>query len=215
MDDLIKKVTSKHLDLAKAYKPLEQAERIALGSLFLEMFEATTKLIEFYIEKRPKRQTKMVRHTDIYFEFLDRYKDALGAFRVAKLPMLVEPRPWSLFDDGGYLMTRLPISTVDRVSWPQLSKHMHRCVLGAINHLQKQPMVLDHVQAELLRKCWELGHEMGSLPLASGRTGQSTTTRSGTRPSTNSSGRPRQTAARTGPQCCCQQHRQLRAAEGR
>ena len=36
MDDLIKKVTSKHFDLAKAYKPLEQAERIALGSLFLE-----------------------------------------------------------------------------------------------------------------------------------------------------------------------------------
>ena len=59
-------------------------------------------------------------------------------------------------------MTQLPISTGPCLV-AQLSKYMHRCVLGAINQ-QKQPMVLDHVQAELLRKCWELGHEMGSLP---------------------------------------------------
>ena len=27
--------------------------------------------------KTAQRQTKMVRHTDMYFDFLDRYKDAL------------------------------------------------------------------------------------------------------------------------------------------
>ena len=62
----------------------------------------------------PSGTTKMVRHTELYWKFLAQYKDALGMFRVAKLPMLVEPRPWTGYDDGGYLTMRLPISPVDR-----------------------------------------------------------------------------------------------------
>ena len=43
--------------------------------------------------------------------------------------MLVEPRPWTGFDDGGYLTMRLPISPVDRMDWLKLTKYLHSCVL--------------------------------------------------------------------------------------
>lgn len=147
------------------YKPLTHPERAALGGLFLELMAQATGLISIDVKTVGRgRKARVVSYTSLYWSFLSRWKQAATLFRPLHMPMLVEPRPWSAFDDGGYLSIRTGISSVDWERWPEIIKRAKPCVLKSINHLQAQAFQIDHLQMGLVEAVWNLGHQIGSLP---------------------------------------------------
>lgn len=148
-----------------AYQPLTHAERAALGGLFLEIMAASTGLISIGVETTGRqRRAKVLRFTSLYWSFMTRWKQAASLFRPLHMPMLVEPLPWTRFDDGGYLNIRTGISSVDWERWPEIIQRAQPCVLRSINYLQAQPYQIDHQQMQLVETVWNLGHQIGSLP---------------------------------------------------
>jgi DNA-directed RNA polymerase len=149
---------------AASYRKLATAERAALGAFFIECIAESTKMIEIYVFKQPKRMTRKVRATDHYWKFQSQWKQSLILYSTVKMPMITMPRPWTRFDDGGYLTKEGHISTVAWERWPELSKQMLPCVMGSINLLQSIPHTLDHDQMEFEMALWRSGHAMGKLP---------------------------------------------------
>jgi DNA-directed RNA polymerase len=164
MDLMLKRLRDRGFRKAAAYRPLTHVERAALGAVFIECIEMSTRMIETYIEVRPMRKRRMVRYTSTYWDFLGRWKDGLKVFRPLFMPMVTEPRPWTGHNDGGYLTIDTTVSTVNWARWPEVSRKMHDCVLGSINLLQSQRHQLDHGQMALAHAVWNLGHGIGSLP---------------------------------------------------
>ena len=164
MDAMLNRLRDSGFEKAKYYRKLASVERIALGAVFIECICEATRMVEMYIQVRRGRKRRMLRYTQMYWDFLSRWKEALTLFRPVKLPMLCEPRPWEGFTGGGYLSLGGNISKVDWARWPQVSKYMHPCVLDSVNYLQSVPHEWDHHLVDFAESLWKLEHEMGSLP---------------------------------------------------
>jgi DNA-directed RNA polymerase len=106
----------------------------------------------------------MVRYSQLYWDYLKRWREAAVLFRPLYMPMIQPPRPWPGHTGGGYLSIGSTVSTVAWERWPEVSKRMLPCVLNSINLLQDQAYQLDHAQVALTEACWNLGHEIGALP---------------------------------------------------
>ena len=164
MDAMLNRLKDGGFRKAAHYRKLESVERIALGGVFIECICEATRMVEIFMEVRPKRKRRMLRYTQLYWDFLGRWKEALALFRPVKLPMLCEPRPWEGFTGGGYLSLGGNVSKVDWARWPEVAKYMHPCVLASINHLQSIAHEWDHHQVDFAQTMWHREHEMGSLP---------------------------------------------------
>lgn len=148
-----------------SFQALTPVERVALGTLFLEIIANCTGLIRMEAETlRPGRTAITVRFTEPYWNFLKNWKKNLLAFRPAYLPMTVVPKDWSKLTDGGYLTTITPLTSVSWERWGAISKNLHPCVMGSINTLQRQTFRKNREQVELQEECWELGIGVGQLP---------------------------------------------------
>jgi len=164
MGAMINRLKDKGFRKAQHYRQLQPVERIGLGLVFLECIQMATKMIEIYVETRRARRYRMVRYTENYWQFLNRWKDSLTLFKPSRMPMLVPPKAWTGHSEGGFLTMPTTVSTVDWARWPEVSKHMQPCVLGAINQLQAVPHQWDHRQVDLMLTLWDRGHRIGSLP---------------------------------------------------
>ena len=165
MKHMLARLKDKGFRKAALYKPLEPVERIALGGFFVEAIQMATKMIEISVVAGYRgRRKKVVHYSNLYWQFLDRWKQALTLFRPLKMPMMVPPLDWQGHSDGGYLTTKSNVSTVDWERWPEVSKRMHGCVLGSLNYLQSIEHEWDHFQVDFAHALWQHGHEMGSLP---------------------------------------------------
>jgi DNA-directed RNA polymerase len=149
---------------AAAYHPLKHVERAALGAFFIECIAESTKMIEVVMKTVHRKRHRWVRYTPLYWQFLERWKDAVTMFRPLYMPMMVPPREWTGHTGGGYLSIATQVSPVDWTRWPEVSKRMQPCVLDSINLLQEQPYQIDEIQMGLLEACWNLGHQVGSVP---------------------------------------------------
>ena len=162
---MIKRLTDSGFRKAACYRPLRHADRTALGAFFIECIAESTQMIEVVQQRRfGGRVSKVVRFTEHYWKFIDRWREAGVMFRTLYMPMVCPPRPWTGHDKGGYLTIRTAVSSVDWERWPEVSKRMLPCVLDSINLLQSQECRLDQVQLALMEACWNLGHGIGSLP---------------------------------------------------
>lgn len=164
MDLITKRLRDKGFRKASAYVPMRHAERAALGAFFVECIAESTHMIEVYVETRNKKRKRMIRYTSLYWEFLDRWKEATLMFRTVHMPMLTPPKPWTNFTDGGYLTIRTTFSSVPWERWPEVSKRALPCLVGSVNTLQACPYHLDHVQFALIEAVWNLGHAIGGVP---------------------------------------------------
>jgi len=159
-----KRLIDKGFRKAAKYHPLQHVERAALGAFFIECIAESTQMIEVFMKTTNRRRHRWVRYTTNYWQFLDRWKDAVTMFRPLYMPMLVPPKSWEGHTGGGYLSIATQVSSVDWERWPEVSKRMKPCVLSALNLLQEQPYQVDQVQIALLEACWNLGHGVGSVP---------------------------------------------------
>ena len=164
MTEMLNRLKDKGFRKAEAYRKLEHVERVALGALFIEIVAESTKLIEIYVQSKNHRKKRMVRYTDLYWQFLGSWKQGLKIFRPLRLPMICPPRPWEKFTGGGFLTLGGYLSTVDWARWPEVSKHLNPCTLESINYLQSVPHVWDHSIVEFALELWDRGHEVGGLP---------------------------------------------------
>jgi DNA-directed RNA polymerase len=149
---------------AALYKPLSKVERIAMGAFFVECVCQCTHLIDVFLQRKGKKTVRMVRHTQLYWDFLKRWKENVMLFRPLHMPMVIPPRPYTEALEGGYYTLRSPVSTVPAELYHRQFRKAKPGVLGALNVLQQQAYQLDHGQMALERKAWELGHEVGGLP---------------------------------------------------
>jgi DNA-directed RNA polymerase len=164
MTKILDRLKSAGFRKAASYRKLQGVERAALGGFFVECIAMSTKMIEIYMKKGPKKMMRMVTPSSLYWDFQSRWKESLKLYRTIRLPMLIEPKPWTDIDDGGYLTQQLEVSNVGWERWPEVSKQMLPCVLNTVNTLQSVPHVLDHGQADFERLLWESGHALGGLP---------------------------------------------------
>ena len=146
------------------YKPLRSVEKLALGTLFLEIANQVTGLFTFELQKGLKKQVWICRFTEGYWTFLNHWRTNLLTHRPTYLPMMVPPRDWHGLTEGGYLSTPTAVSSIPWERWRHLTKHIHPCVLGSINILQKVPFRPNKDQIELQRECWERNISVGALP---------------------------------------------------
>jgi len=164
MDLMLKRLRDQGFRKAASYKPLKAVERSAMGRFFIECIAESTNLIETYVRAKDMRRKLMVRPTATYWQFQSRWKEALKLFRPVRMPMLVPPKDWTEYSDGGYLTMATTISTVGWERWPEVSKRMLPCVMDSINLLQSIPHTLDHQQMAVTQALWNLGHAIGRLP---------------------------------------------------
>lgn len=159
-----KRLRDKGFRKAAAYRELSHVERAALGAFFVECVAESTRMLEIYVTTRFRKTVKMVRYSQLYWDYLKRWREAAVLFRPLYMPMIQPPRPWPGHTGGGYLSIGSTVSTVAWERWPEVSKRMLPCVLNSINLLQDQAYQLDHAQVALTEACWNLGHEIGALP---------------------------------------------------
>ena len=150
---------------AGSYTPLRSVEKIALGTLFLEIINRTTGLLTFETIRSSKNRSRIViRFSSGFWLFLDRWKNNLQEHRPIFLPMTVPPMAWGGLADGGYLKTPTALSSVPWERFKHAMKNAHPSVLGSINYLQSIAFQRNGDQVELLAEVWDAGHGVGKLP---------------------------------------------------
>lgn len=164
MDLMRKRLNDAGFKKAASFKKLARVERAALGAFFIEAIAMATQMVEINVGRIRCRRYRIVNFTPTYWGFLKQWRDTGVLFRPLYLPMIQPPKPWTGYDDGGYLTIRTGLSTVDWSRWPEVSKRMLPCVLGSLNYLQSQAFRLDQGQLEVLATAWERGHAIGTLP---------------------------------------------------
>jgi DNA-directed RNA polymerase len=167
MGSICKRLKSAGFAKAAGYVSLGKLERTALGAFFIEAICASTQLFSVEIDyDHDNRKFKSVQPTDRYWDFLKRWKHNLMMFRHANMPMLVPPKPYTDYSDGGYLSIESAWVKIAWERYPMFMENAHPCVLGTINKLQSTPFSLDHDQLGLIQWAWDTGHEIGSVPRA-------------------------------------------------
>lgn len=167
MASICKRLKSKGFAKAASYVTLGRLERTALGAFFIEAICASTQLFDIEIDyDRDNRRFKSVQATQLYWDFLKRWKHNLMMFRHANMPMTVPPKPYTEYSDGGYLSIESAWAKIAWERYPMFMEKADPCVLGTINKLQATPFSLDHDQLDLIQWAWDTGHEIGAVPKA-------------------------------------------------
>ena len=164
MSLMIKRLKDAGFRKAAAFRQLKGVERVALGQVFIEAMVLSTGMFEEFMEVKPNRKQRMIRPTMAYWQFMKNWKQVIEWKRPLKLPMIIEPRPWTRWDDGGYISIRQGISKVGWERWPEVSKKMQPSALKALNMLQSVGYQIDVEMCDLLRTIWENNHAIGDIP---------------------------------------------------
>jgi len=149
----------------KFYRRLTTVERTALGAFFIEAMAASTQMFDIEIHSSTGgRRFKAVVPTQLYWDFLGRWKQNLMMYRPAYMPLIIPPKPYRAHDDGGYYSIVTGCMKVPWERFPEAMAHANDAVLGSLNKLQSEPMRIEPDQINLVRDLWEIGIGVGDLP---------------------------------------------------
>ena len=165
MSVVMKRLRDKGLHKMRDYTPMSNSEKICLGTMLLEVLAASTNIIEIKMETvGMNRRSFTVCYTKKYWDFLLNWKRATRLMRSIHMPMIVPPKPWSSYDNGGYLTIETKVSKIPYERFPVLLSRAKDCVLGSINILQEQELQIDKEQLRLTQEIWDRGIPVGEVP---------------------------------------------------
>lgn len=143
---------------------------IHFGMKMIEVFIETTGLAQLYLDTshgQDKRRT-LLRGTEAVLEWLDKAHDAAAHFTPIRMPMLVEPRPWSSSKGGGYLTDAgglVPlVRTRNKAYLRELDNADMPKVYESLNTIQSTPWRVNSAVLAVMRDAWEAGGGIGDLP---------------------------------------------------
>lgn len=143
-------LTIEHIDVT-----LTEHQRLAIGTILIELFCDHTGLFETHTQFKEGRSIKHVRLTD------DGQKWGMDAMRSNQLaypfhlPMVVPPYPWTDMHDGGYLLQHLHPSQFVRVAKvsPKLAAANLDVPMSAVNAIQATPWRIHQRVYAIWKEC--------------------------------------------------------------
>lgn len=135
-------------------KPWTRGMQMQLGALMLVLIERHTDLIEIRQESVGGKTVKMVRPTQEAMALIKACRPS--RWSVPRGAMVCPPRPWrglegggALAGDGRLVRGRLRPEQFDGADLTR--------TLQVVNTLQRQELLIDRTQVELVRQAWEAG----------------------------------------------------------
>lgn len=90
------------------------------------------------------------------------------------LPMLVPPRPWRSYEDGGYLFHRVPVmrfkESAEQTTYLKRASdagHLER-VFAGLNVLSSTPWAINKRVFDVVLESWNSGQAIADIPAAEG-----------------------------------------------
>lgn len=126
-------------------------DRFHVGGLLLDLVVAHTGLVRVTQGARKAQWVEPTRETLAMIA-----ANPPRPLPARRLPMLVEPRPWSSVREGGHLDSRQPlISSRVPINLGYYERKDLKVQLQVVNKLQRQTMTLDPWMVETQRRAWD------------------------------------------------------------
>ena len=141
---------------------LNSDEVSVLGTFLIELFAQSTGIIK--IEKEFKKQ-RVIEFSDLAKEKIEKAHRYNEIMTPLLLPMLVEPRDWTNFTDGGYEIRQLPLVKTNNKGYIEDNLNLPKQnVFDSINRLQKTKWQINNNVLNVLKALWEENSTLADLP---------------------------------------------------
>ncbi|KAJ9111267.1 hypothetical protein QFC22_006567 [Naganishia vaughanmartiniae] len=168
-----------------------QAKHLAIGSFLVRALIDTAKVTRYM------KDADGVEHVEEQPAFAHAYEYVKGnklgiiklnpavSSRIAKddmsvvmhpkhLPMLIPPRPWKSFEDGGYLFHKVPVmrfkESAEQTTYLKRASEAGRLdsVFAGLNVLSSTPWAINRQVFDVVLQCWNSGEAIADIPAAEG-----------------------------------------------
>ncbi|KAJ9095344.1 hypothetical protein QFC21_005710 [Naganishia friedmannii] len=168
-----------------------QAKHLAIGSFLVRALIDTAKVTRYM------KDADGVEHVEEQPAFAHAYEYVKGnklgiiklnpavSSRIAKddmsvvmhpkhLPMLIPPRPWKSFEDGGYLFHKVPVmrfkESAEQTTYLKRASEAGRLdsVFAGLNVLSTTPWAINRQVFDVVLQCWNSGEAIADIPAAEG-----------------------------------------------
>lgn len=148
----------------------------ALGLKLIEMFLKTTGLFEqvSYKEDENKHELTSIVPTQFLIDLWNKNEEILLDNIYTSIPMIVPPKPWTSFSNGGYYGCLAPffaLLRLARVKSKFYYNYLNRLnqtdltpVMSAVNAVQATPWVINQRVLEVVKKIIKNGGDVGGIP---------------------------------------------------
>ncbi len=141
-------------------------ERIHVGSKMLDLLVLSTGLVRIQVmtHARNKRELALIA-TEKCIDWINKVNSKGEVLSPSFKPMIVPPKDWTNFHNGGYLSSRLPFVKVrNRGVMEDLEKLDYGIEYECVNSLQKTKWAINKPVYEAQKIAWNDYKEIGSLP---------------------------------------------------
>ncbi|HUF73746.1 MAG TPA: DNA-directed RNA polymerase [Gammaproteobacteria bacterium] len=144
------------------------SEVIDAGTALIDCFARASKLVTTEEVRKGKRDsTVIVRFSDGAEKWLERQHGYRELLRPLRLPMVVEPRPWTALRDGGYLdnsKANVPFIKTKAATIDMDAADMENAY-KAVSLIQSTPLRVNRSVLEVMLEVWDAGHlRIGRVP---------------------------------------------------
>jgi len=154
------------------WNPWAQEERAMVGAKLLDILMSRTQLAKREILKvggKRYRDMTVLRPTDEAVEWIKKHTEYMEMMDPFLMPCVIEPDPWTAFDQGGYYspelrsQTRLVLNSSKRYDTILRRSDLSE-VMSAVNRIQGTPWRVNRRVFETMREVWHKSLGIGMPP---------------------------------------------------
>lgn len=162
------KSKAKHLGISRT--EINQEDLLMLGQKFLDVLIESTGLFHVVTATgNDGRDRYYFEPTATMETWVQNQHDLCEVMTPFFLPMLIKPKPWTSFSNGGYYcdnitMRNTLVKTRNKTAREALQSISMPEVCNAINTIQETPWRVNQKVLGVLKDAWESGSSLGGLP---------------------------------------------------
>jgi DNA-directed RNA polymerase len=145
----------------------DDEQMVEAGIFLLDLFCEASDLVATDEVRSGKHSSKaIVRFTEGTKEWLEKQNEYHALLRPVYLPMVVEPKPWINYDNGGYLdnsKARVPF-IMTRAKADDRDTYDLTDALEAVTLIQSTPFRVNHAVYDVMHAVWSAGSGIGRVP---------------------------------------------------